>query len=394
MSNTEKKRPEFGHLILFLLPILLIGIGIGGFLYFKSREVKVERKPAKKYAVAVETIVMKPGDYQSSIRVMGSVIPDREVVLKAKVAGEVVWVSSEFVQGGLMKKGQTLLKLEDSDYQVQLKKARSSLDKALSDLDIEKGSQIIAKEELRLIKEASIEEIEATDLALRKPQLIQAEAAVEVAKADFEQARLNLERTKIKLPFDALILERTVNIGSLVSSQGALATLVDVGAYRIEALVPPDKLSVIKISETSGSKVVIYSQYSKQTWYGKVVRSTGKMAVDSRMAGLIILVPDPLGLKRNDQNAPLLLGDHVEIKILGEIFSNVYSLSRGYVRDGNTVWVYNNGKLEIRQVDIAWKEDGVVFVRSGINKGDRVVTTELPSPVNGMALQQSVGVDK
>lgn len=378
-------------MIKIILPVCLIIAGVAGWDYFKSRELKMKRIRPKRQAIVVETIPMTPGNYISSIQAMGTVMPERVVLLKAKVSGEVVSISPGFVQGGVMKKGEIMLTLEDSDYVIEVQKAKSSLDKALSSLTIEKGSQMIAKEELKLINQVSKDEIKGTDLALRKPQLIQVTAEVDRARADLEKARLNLSRTKVIVPFNALVLDRQVNIGSLVPTQGGLATLVDIDAYRIEAQVPPDRLEALSISETKGSEVIVHSQYSKQTWQGKVVRTTGKMSDKSRMAGVIIMVPDPLGLKDQKKAPPLLLDDHVAVKILGKTFENVFSLPRSILRESNTVWVYNAGVLEIKQVNIVWKEDGQVFVRSGISPGDAVITSDLPAPVKGMTLQLSSG---
>ncbi len=389
MSEAEQTYTLFGRILIVIISLCFIGGGVGGFLYFKNQKVKMKRRPPKQQAVMVETMVMKAGNYQSSILAMGTVVPDKQVVLKSKVTGEIISISDGFVQGGLMKKGETLLTIDDADYQIEVKKAQSALNKALSDFKIEQGSQAIAIEELKLINQANLGDVKATDLALRKPQLIQAKAAVDSARADFERAELNLSRTRVNLPFNALVLEKSVNLGSLVTSQGALATIVDVDVYQVEAQVPPDKLGALSISETSGSKAMVHSQYSDQTWQGMVVRTTGKMSDNSRMAGVIVLVPDPLGLHQTGKVGQLLLDDHVELKMMGQTLDNVFLLPRAFLRDGNTVWIYNNGRLKIKTVTLAWKEDGVVYVSSGINQDDMIITSDLAAPVKGMALQIS-----
>ena len=378
-------------MIKIILPVCLILAGAAGWGYFKSRESKMKRKPPKKQAVVVETISMKPGNYQSSVQVMGTVMPDRQISIKSKVSGEVIFLSSRFVQGGVMKKGETLLKLDNSDYMIEVQKAQSALDKVLSDLAIEKGSQLIAKEELKLMNEASQSVVKATDLALRRPQLAQVKAAIKSARAELEKARLSLSRTIVIVPFNALVLEKQVDLGSLVTVQGTLATLVDVDTYRVEAQVPPDRLAALRTGKDSGSVAQIYSQYSDQTWQGKLVRTTGRMSGKSRMAGVIILVSDPLGLKDKENRAPLLLDDHVNVRIMGEILENVFSISRSILRDKNTVWMYNSGVLEIKEVRLAWKEDTKVYIRSGITLGDIVITSDLSAAVKGMALQLTSG---
>ena len=109
------------------------------------------------------------------------------------------------------------------------------------------------------------------------------------------------------------------------------------------------------------------------------------------MAGVIILVPDPLGLKIKGGRPQLLLDDYVNVRIRGPILENLFSLPRSAVRDHNTVWVYNSGVLEIRKIKPVWKEESVVYVKTGINTGDRVITSDLPVAVHGLALQLAPG---
>ncbi|MEH0018005.1 MAG: efflux RND transporter periplasmic adaptor subunit [Desulfobacter sp.] len=370
-----------------LLPLLLILAGAGGFNYFRSKEIKIERRPPKKQAAVVNVMEMQPGTFQSTVQAMGTVTPDRQVVVKSKVAGEVVSVSPDFVVGGLMKKGQTLLNIEDIDYRIDVAKASSALDTAVSDLEIERGSQQIAREELKLIRQADLGDVEETDLALRKPQRIQAEAAVKSARADLESAKLDLKRTRVTLPFNALVREKHVDAGALLPAQGDIATLVDVDRFQVEALVPPDKLGTITAGSASASRALVRSRYANQTWEGRVARFTGTVSANSRMAGVIILVEDPLGLSREQGNGQLLLDDYVDVAIMSQKLDQVFAVSRSHLRDNDTVWIYNNGRLDIRAVAFAWKEDGTVYIRSGIRAGDRLITSDLPAPVQGMALQ-------
>lgn len=376
-----------GNWLRILLPIFILCAGLLAGYYLFSRQPEIKRKPLPKQAVMVETVPAVPGNYQGSVNVMGTVIPDKEVSLKAQVSGKVVFVSPGFVQGGVVKKGEVLLKIDDADYTIEVEKAQSALEKTVSDMAIEQGSQLIAQEELKLINEISSEPIKETDLALRKPQLVQAQAAVKAARAELEKAKLNLQRTQVTAPFDALVIEKNIEKGSLAASQGALCTLVDIRFFQIEAQVPPDRLSAFIIDEKTGSPAQIYSRYSDQTWQGKVVRITGRITDKSRMAGVTVKVPDPLGVFTQKTSAPLLLGDHVDVKIMGNRFDDVYALPRNMLREDQTVWVYANGALDIRKVEIAWEENGQVFVSSGIEPEDQLIVTDIPAPVKGMAIQ-------
>lgn len=390
--SQQTKTPIYHKILRVILPFCLIAAGVMGFRYFKSLEMTVTRRPPVKAVMKVETISVAPGDYHGSIQAMGTVVPDREVSLRAQVTGEVVFLAPSFVRGGVMKKGQVLLKLDDADYQIEVQKAQSALDRAQSDLAIELGNQQIAREEYELIKELSSGEIRATDLALRKPQLDQANAVVKNARADLEKAELDLSRTVIKVPFNSLVLEKNVDMGSFVTVQEAVAGLVNVDIYHVEVLVPPDQLEAITTELSVGSKALIRSTYTDHTWQGRVVRRTGRISTDSRMAGVLVAVDDPLGINGRESGPVLMLNDYVRVDIRGKLFQQVYQLPRNLLRDGDTVWINNTGKLDIRKVDVAWKQDRTVYIDSGLSPDDAVIVTDLPAPVSGMAVENGNGV--
>jgi RND family efflux transporter MFP subunit len=364
----------------------LIALGVAGFWYYKSKAVKVKRKPAEKTAPVVDIIKVHPGRFTAQIRAMGTVRPDREVEIKSQVAGTIIQVAPEFVQGGLIRKGRAMVRIDPADYTLAVDKAQSALARARADFEIEKGQQQIAKEELKLMVEMSPNEIQETGLVLRKPQLEQARAAVASAQSDLDAARLDLERTRITAPFHALVLSKQVDTGAMTPAQGTLATLVAVACYQVEVQVPLDRLDRIRVNETHGSPARIRSLYAGREWQGRVVRTTGAVTEQSRMAGVIIQVDDPLGLGPAKGRPAMLLDDHVEAIIEGQVFDNVFSLPRTLVRENSSLWIYNDGRLEIRKVAPVWIENDRVFVQSGLSPGDFVISSDLPTPVSGMAL--------
>lgn len=385
--NRTASHPSLGVTLLkIIFPLCLVALGVAGFWYYKSKAVNVKRKPAVKTAPVVDVMKVNPDRVIARIRAMGTVRPDREVVVKSQVAGTVVQVAPEFVQGGLIRKGQTMVLIDPADYTLAVSKAQSALAQARADFEIEKGRQQIAKEELKLMAAMSSNEIRETGLALRKPQLDQAGAAVASAQSELEAARLDLERTRITAPFHALILSKEVDEGAMTAAQGTLATLVDVTCYQVEVQVPLDRLDRIRVHETNGSPAHIRSLYAGREWRGRVVRTTGTVTEQSRMAGVIIRVDDPLGLGPAEGRPAMLLADHVEAIIEGQAFDNVFSLPRTLIREDSGLWIYNDGHLEIRKVAPVWIEDDRVFIQSGLSPGDLVISSDLSAPVSGMAL--------
>ena len=393
--ETDARKPSIlGRFIKVFIIVVLLAAGGAAWAYFQTSAPQIKRKAKAKPLVMVDVLTVNTVDVRSVIKAMGTVNPSREITLKSRVSGEIQSLSPNFVPGGFVSKGDVILNLDPIDYQVQVQKAKSALEKAQSDLAIERGNQTIAREELRLLTETADEPMKATDLSLRKPQLRQARASVAGAEADLRMAQLNLARTAVYAPFNALVVERNVNLGSHISTQDSLATLVSTDEYWVKAVIPLDKLPAMNLSLEDGCPAVIRSQAGEGQWQGRAVRSTGKLNDKTRMAEVIVTVSDPFGLESGGGSPHIMLDDYVHVEIQGRSLTSVIDLPRASLRDGETVWVYKDGALDIRPVDITWKQDNRIFVRSGLESGEQIITSDLPTPVQGMKISVANGTKK
>ena len=344
----------------------------------------------------------------------GTVRAHRELTLFPRVEGYVIAQHDDLIDGGLIRAGEVLLKIDPQDYRLAVDTERGNLARAEFELQVEQGNQVVAHQEWDLL-EPSIETSEMGRLlALRQPHLKEKRAAVDAAKSRLAQAELNLSRTVVSAPCNALVLKETVEIGQLVNARSAVATLVCTDAFRVEASVPlnqlgwvefpdaaqsqpPDGLSEV---EVRGSTVRILRDLGNGEsvqWTGWVERLLGDVTENGRMARVLVLVPDPLGLKPFDraQDRPgeghrssLLLGEYVRVEILGPTLPQTIVLPRSSLREEERVWVYNaQGELEIRQVEVALRRRDSVLIRAGLADGDQVVISSLPAALPGMRLQ-------
>jgi len=387
MSDNTQQLTLFGKIVRAMLPLLLILGGGVAWSYFKATAPSIERAKPKRQAYMVETQTAALGNARAVVSVMGTVVPAREVTLKAQVSGMVQSVSDRFMPGSLVARGEDLIRLDSADYQVKVKKARSALADAKASLAIEQGSQNIAKEELRLLTEISSQKVPQTDLALRKPQLEQARAQETSAEADLTQALLDLNRTGIKAPFNAMIVERSVNVGSYVGAQESLVTLVCTDEFWVEAVVPLDQLAYIDLDHSGGCPATIRSQAGSATWEGRVIQMSGKLNETSHMATVIVAVQTPLGTPARPSAIPLMINDYVYVEITGRTLSNVVALPRAALQDDDTVWVNAGNTLDIRKVTLAWKGKKKVYIQAGVAQGEEVVMSSLSTPVQGMTLK-------
>jgi len=383
-----------GTLIICAL-VLLAGAGITVLIF--STEPSAQRETAtRKTAMLVETVEVRRGTFRPAIVETGTVTPARDVRLSPQVDGVLVEVHPDFEPGGFIAKGETIARIEPADYENMLQMRKSELMQAETDLKLEMGRQEIAKRDYQLFDDQLPEG--DTSLVLRQPQLAAAKVRVDAARAAVDQAELNLRRTRIASPFDARILTRDANLGSQVASGTALARIVGIDQYWVMATVAPGKVPFLEFpsKEERGAAVHLRNRTSwpaGTTRTGNLLRLVGSLEPQTRLARVIIEVPDPLNRENTDsETPPLLVGEYLEVRIEGKPIDNVVRLDRDYLRKNDTAWVMDEAsKLRIRELDIVFKDAAHAYVRSGLEDGDRVVTTNLATVTSGAGLRTEAG---
>lgn len=376
-----------------LLPLLVVALGAAVAIALVDTAPRASRKPAAEQARLVRVQPVSTGDAVAEVEAMGVVVAAREVVLQPQVSGEVLWISDELVPGGRLRKGEELLRIDPADYRLAVRQRESELAQAQSELKIEQGQQIIARREFELLGEP--EAGEDTALMLRKPQLQSVRASLAMAEAALDRARLDLERTGIRAPFNAIVQSRSVNAGTRVTVSSTLATLVGTDRYWLELSVPVDQLKWLEIPGQAGGRGSPVRIYDEAAWgrqqyrTGRIIRLAGDLEAEGRMARVLVAVDDPLALQPEHDGEPvLLLNSYVRAVIEGRELPQVVRLDRSLLRDSDRVWLMDaDDRLQIRDIEVLFRGPDSVLVGGGLSDGDRVVATDLSAPVAGMALR-------
>lgn len=380
-----------------LFSLVVIGMGGGMIYYIYSSEPEASRTTVtRQSAMPVEVTGAEHGTFRPTIEVQGTVRPAKEITLRPRVEGKVIDRSENFTPGGYTEKGEVLVRLDPSDYKYALRQRKSELQQNLRDLKLEMGRQDIAQQEYDILQENLLDDSLSEDeqsLVFRKPQLKAAKAQVDSARAAVQHAEKELARTRIKAPFDGLITNRNVNMGSQVSAGDQLARIVGTHKYWVEAQVPLSKLQWITFSKPSDSTGAAVRIRNRTAWAknqfrtGYLDRSTGEVNEQTRMARVLVAVHDPLARDRESRDRPaLMIGSFVQAQIQGMQISDVVKLSRDLVHENDTVWVYSNGKLDIRNVEITYRDEQFAYIKDGLKKGEQVVTTPITTVSDGVKL--------
>lgn len=377
-----------------LLCAVLLVLTAGILLLIFNTEPSAEREGAvREAAVIVETQSVERATHRPAITGLGTVIPARQIQLQALVGGRVTEMHPNFTPGARVADGENLLSLQQSDFRNRLARRRAELRTAQADLRLEEGRQRVAKEEFSLLDES--DRPPNRDLVLRQPQLATAMAAVRSAKAAVDQAELDLSRTNLTAPFPARVLDRQVNLGSVVESGEPLGLLVASDEFWVETTVPLRHLSWIRPAghdpaEPMGAAVQLRH---RSAWppdsarQGTVLRSIGQLDETTRLARLLVSVPDPLALSPETEGPPLTLGSILHASIKGRPIPDSVKLNRDYLRSENTVWLLKEGSLAIREVTVAFQDAIYAYITGGLAAGDQIVTSDIANPRKGMKVQ-------
>ncbi len=383
------RKSTIGTILLILL-ILVFGGGTSLLLLWTGPETLPEEE--SRSAKIVQTIPLSPHTRSVSVSAFGSVIPARKVEIKPQVSGQVIQQNQAIAIGGHVKEGEELIRIDPKDYQLALSEVQSDLEQARFEREVESGRQVIARREWdQLQSDLNMEEVNRS-LVLREPHLRRAEAMMQKATNDIEIAKLQLSRTVIQAPFNAMVIEESVEIGQLLSPSSTICELVGTDEFWIQVTVPFSELKWISFPQAgkpgAKARVILDTGDSEPiVWNGKVIRLLSDLDPLGRMARLVISVSDPLGLEK--ENAfPLLLGSYVEVKIDAGKLENALTIPREALREGDQMWVVgSNNLLKILPAKILWTEKDTLLVSNNLSIGDELVVSDLRVALPGMEVE-------
>lgn len=375
-------------LIKVLAPVAVLAASIGAFALLQISRPEPEKNDQGPRPTTVYTATVVEEPTQLEVITQGDVRSRNEINLVSQVGGRVVQASPEFVEGGRIRPGETLLQIEDTDYRLALSEAQARLADAELAVQQALADQDVARKQLR-------NDPAASDLALKKPQVTQARAMREAAIAGLEQARLDLKRTSITLPFEGRVADTMVQVGQFIAPGTVLARVF--GTEVVEVRLPLNNtqlaslgLPIGYIAGPGGGLPVAFTAEvagRHHHWQGELVRLDASVDPETRMLYAIAEVTDPYGAGASETGMPLAVGLFVEAKIQGRSLERAAVIPGSALRAGNTVFLVDDeGLLDIREVDVAHANRERAVVIAGLNAGERVVVSAIRNPIQGMAL--------
>ena len=375
-----------------ILPLLVLIIGFAGFRMLTHLKNPPDRQQSQQQGVLVDTIKLESSNFQVTVHATGTVRAAQEIALIPEVSGKIISISPQLVNGGQFKQGETLLKIDPSNYLLAVEKAHAEIAQVQVALATERERAKIALSEWERIDIS--DKGEPGPLVSREIQLKQQQANLAAAQANLQQAQLNLQRTELKAPFNGRITQKQVDLGQYVRSGVSIGKFSGTDRAEIYVPLPYTELQWLTIptarSQQMGSTAEIFLPgQQSSSWQGKIVRSLGEIDPTTRMATIIVTVDNPYRQNAAASQPTLEVGMFVDIQLKGKYLDNVISIPRKALRNNQQVWVLDGeNRLQIRQVEIARRERDQLLISKGLSSDEQVVITPLSAAADGMLLRQ------
>ena len=373
-------------MIKYLKPFLIIGAAtlIASVLYILGQ---VSPQPIEKPApLDVNVQILIPIDYEVKIKSTGTTTPITQTILTSEVGGEVIYRSKKFSEGSSVIIGEILAKIDDTDLQLQYKNALLQLASAEVQFAVQQAEAEIAQEAWKQVGEGA-----AQDLTAKKPQLKQAKAALEVAKAQVLAADKKLNKTEITAPYTGRIKDINIDLGSTILPGQPVGSMYTSNEIEVTLFIKDSDLRFLdipmdgrKLNPDQKSLVVIKSLYrgEMQEWSGNLERVDGVIDPMTRMIKLIA------NFKNNfiEDTKPILpIGLFVEAEVSGKRLIDVFMIpNTALTPNGELLVVNQDNTLEIRKVKVIIKMKDHIIVKKEMKAGERVVVSNLSIATNGM----------
>ena len=370
------------HLI---IPVFILGIFL--FLAATLMATAPVLKPSsvEKLATTVRVVEIQPKSVQLKVNSQGSVMPSTESQLIPEVSGKVSWMSPNLVAGGYFDDQEILIRVDDTDYKTKLDRAQANLTRAEAE---QQHNEFEYRRMQSLVKRNLVSRSQLEN-SLRAYRV--AEASLQDATANFNQAEQDLARTQIRAPFAGLVRSENVDIGQFVSRGSPIATIYAGNQAEVRLPIADRQLAFLnipvsirgEIPQEFQPEVTLTAQYAGQTleWKGNIVRSEAEIDVSSRMVQLVARV------ESTSNPVPLSIGLFVSAEIQGLAAKNIVVLPREALRNDNQVLVVDDeNRLRFRKIETLRLYQDDLLVQAGLEAGERVCISPLQTAIEGMVV--------
>ena len=320
-------------------------------------------------APLVRVVVPEPVSTLVEVEATGTIDVRSYVALTPQVGGRIVAVSESLRAGGEFGAGQVLLTIDPRDFELGLEQAHADVASAEADLRLRVAESNAARANYAILHPGQ----RVPPLVARIPQIAQARARLEAARARLAVADLDFTRTRFSLPFAGKVTETTAEVGQMLTRNQPFGQAFAFDALEAVAPVAQDELARLEPVVGRGATVRAPGVALEAT----VERVSAELDARTRFAKLYLALPPDAGI------AP---GTFVDVTVAGPLVPDTFLLPEATEQAGGHVWRIVDGRLQRQDVSVLGRSAGGFVVRA-FDPGEGVVIGAAPGGREGLAVR-------
>ena len=309
-----------------------------------------------------DILVLAPQTLERSLPLTGTLTPLNETTVKAKVAGELVEVSVR--EGENVRRGQVLARIDTTELEARAAAKRADVEATRAQLVLAEKNRATQKTllEKNFISQSAFDSTQSTYDVAR--------ARLGAAEADLAVARKALGDAVLSAPISGIVSQRLAQPGERVPVDARILTIVDLSRLQLEAAVPASEIGRVKVGQPVSFRV---DGFGAREFAGRIERINPSTIAGSRSINVYAVIDNPEGTLRGGLFAQ---GGLTLERVEGALVIPAAALREELGQ--RFVYLLADGVVRKRQVKAGPADQaGRVQVLAGLERGDRVVTSDL-----------------
>lgn len=435
-ARSGRARRVWSRIFRGFVALLILTAAGAGFAHLRATKPDVPRQDIPERSWIVKTVVAKSVSVTPKLTLYGTIVAGREAELRPLVSGRVVKVGKSFSEGGIVKKGDTLIEIDRFDYEKAVEERKAMLSEAKSRLvelkaDLAGLESLAVQDEIQLklrqtdykrrvrLRQSGTGSQKALDdasIALNQQRAQVADRAAKIAgtKARISQqgsviARLtvalerserDLAQTKLVAPFDGFLREISTAVGKRVGVGDKVATIVAADSLEAEFQVSDRQYGrLVSNGGVIGKNATVVWKTGGHEFRFSATIERVSARVTANQGGVNLYAR----IDKVSTKTILRPGVFVDVVIDDRAYEKVFVLPDEAVEtldskpgaalqladtsNRRRVYVVQDGRLVTREVDIVGRSGNDVLVRGGIKAGDRIVAETFPEIGPGVKVE-------
>ena len=405
-----------------LLPVAVIATAYGAYKYLEATKPETRKRPPQETVFSVSTMRVAFKTHQPYLTLYGTTVAGREVEMRSLVAGRVKHTGQELQSGGEISSGEVLLEIDPFDYEVaiaeteaQITEAKAKLAETKASILVEEGNLKSAREQLSLaetdlkravplagrgtVSERTVDDRRLiasqrrqaatqmeNNLKVWAARQVQQSAAITRLETTLRRERRRLEETRLTAPFDAYVADVGAQVGRMLSVNDRVATLIDKNRIDARFTLTDQQFGrltantaslggrAVEVTWNAGRKPLVYQ--------AKIERIDARVSAESGGVQVYARIDDP------SRPVAIRPGVFVELRLADTAFERVAKVPTEAVYDGNTIYAVADGRLKAKRIEIVGSSAGALLIAGDLKSGERIVTTRLSRPGDGVRVKE------